>query len=437
MSKLFRALGLESDAPPVVPVPEEGQVTDTTVGAETPAPADVPVDAPVVSEGDVPQDGDEAFEVAEEEGEDLIEEGTELNDASDEVSQTVVTLEKINTILAGGPEDQINETTADIIDAAMQDIDHRFEIEVQPKLSKESFHRIGATTYRQIAKEEVGGKLEAFKKGLKTIVEKIVLMVQKFWQWLTMNHKRVKASLAATLNTVKNRTGSIELQTKIIWHPLLSDSPLTGESILHVGNELVTLSKLAQEFILASFGDLGSTLQTVRTGAAGSLRKNLDKTFSGYKHGKTISFYSNFGNRSLTADTFDFGPRGNDFGLKSEFEVELIKAVPSAEMPEKVTITQAEVVDILTTALSAVDASEKEFNKINGIQKKQLGLLHSEEAMDKYDPLASEHHRTKGYQTLNNCLVAFIDGIFMQSLRYGNAVASMGNAYAAQAGKTA
>lgn len=423
--KLLRALGLESETPPVVP--EEGlQPTETP--PTDPAPAD-PVDP--VDPTPVEPTEDDSFESADEEAGELVQEGDELNDASEEVTQTIVTLEAIDTILAGAPEDQINETTAQIVDAAMQDIAGRFDIEKAPELSVESFRTAGIKKYREIAREDVDGKLAAFKNGLNNIVKKIVELCQKFWQWLTMNHKRVKAALEEAVKAVDGAEEQATLTMESRFRTLMTTGEFDPAKTVSLAGYMGELCVSAQIFITSGFTELSekSSDSQMSFGNGESMSRRVKAGFKGCKEeGGKILLYVGIGGRDLTIIPATRGAVG--------FTTELTKCEDDFASPESISLKKEDAVRILRASGDLIATSEKDFDKINRMQKKMsaLAIAHNM-AGGNISPSPKLMQLTHALNAYNRALVAFIDGIFTQSLRFGNAAASLGKAYGKKASK--
>lgn len=383
MSKLFRALGLESDAF-------------------------------VVPEG----------EVAFSESDSLISEGNGLAEANDEANQTVATLESLNTILENSPEDQINETTAQIIDTVMGDITGRYEMVKESHLAVESFRARGAASYHRIAKEDISDKLAGFKKGLDTIIEKIIELIQKFWQWLTMNHKRVKASLEAAKKAVASADGEQTIPFQVKFRTLLTNDAFSAESIGEAAETLHDLCSVSEKFITESF-DLGA-----RGGvfAYRNIASDAEKYFSDYATSNPgeYLFYSNLGGRkfalALNPDLKDSEKQTS----QQVFETSFTSIEERNESPEGIKVVKNDMTKMLQEAVAVVDTSEKDFDKINKIQN---SLKRNKQLFIKGDKLVMP---TKVVAAYNKCLIHFIDGAFTQALRHGNAVAALGMAYAKQ-----
>lgn len=385
--KLIYALGLESDAPVVAP----------------------------------------AGEIDFGESDNLISEGGGLTEAGSDAIQTVATLESLNTIIDNSPEDQINETTAAIVDAVIQDINGRYEMAKETRLAVESYKARGAKAYRQIAKEDISSKLAGFKKGIETIIEKIIELIQKFWQWLTMNHKRVKASLVEAASAVKGADGEQAIAFQTNFRALLTGEKLTTEGIDETANAIHDLCEASQNFITTSFGVAGKHAY-----AHNRIVDEVKKSFSDYvtSNANEYLFYSNIGGRkfmlALNPELKDSAPEIS----QQVFETSLVAVEERNESPEEITLVKAEVVKMLQAATAVVDISEKEFDKINRIQ---AALRRNKQIGTGDDGITMPVNVVAAY---NKCIVHFIDGVFTQALRHGNAVAALAKAYAKQGKNT-
>ena len=119
------------------------------------------------------------------EAETMEGEGNDIGLAGADISKALITLENISTILAKAPDEEINETTAAIVDAAIQDINSRFDIENAKEISIEFFQVQGAKQYCHSANEAINERLEQLKKAAYAVVEKIIGWIKQFWSWLT------------------------------------------------------------------------------------------------------------------------------------------------------------------------------------------------------------------------------------------------------------
>ena len=349
----------------------------------------------------------------------IIEEGNTINTVTGDTMRTVATLETLNTILAGAPEDQINETTAEIIDASMQDIVGRYEMVKESRLAVESFRSAGKESYLRFAREDVSGKLAGFKKGLETIIEKIIELIQKFWQWLTMNHKRVKASLAEAAKAVASADGKQTIPFQVKFRTLLNGETLDADSINETANCIFDLCETSQVFITKSFDTMYHSLGGLSE--TENIIKKLNECFGDYATSVEGEYllYSNIGGRK-----FAMAMNPNRIQHTDQvFDTSLSSVTDSSESPDSITLTKQGVDSIIKSAIAAVDASEKDFFHINKIQKNLKDTKFSSKQMQ---------IPANVLQAYNKCIVQFIDGAFTQALRHGNAVAALAQAYAKQ-----
>lgn len=383
--KLLRALGLESDVPAVVEPEVEPSFNEASV---------------------------------------LIVEGESLIGVEGDTLQTIATLETIDTILAGAPEDQITETTAAIVDAAMQDITGRYEMAKECRLAAESFRSVGNETYLRIAREDVSSKLDGFKKGVATIIEKIIELMQKFWQWLTMNHKRVKASLAAATTAVKAADGEQTIPFQVKFRTLLTNDELSVASIEEGAEAVHDLCSASAKFITESFNISGGNKVFAYSNITNEIKKYLGE-YATSTPGEYL-FYSNIAGRkfalALNPDLKDSAEQTS----QQVFETSLTPIEARQESPENIVVGKHDVEKMLQAATAVVDISDQEFAKINKIQE---SLKRNRQLFAKGDKLVMPSKVVAAY---NKCIVHFIDGVFTQALRHGNAVAALGQAYAKQ-----
>lgn len=420
MSKnILRALGLESETP-VVPVPEEGPPAETSPDAtetETSSTEEV---------SETPE-----FDAGEDEADELVAEGNDLNAASDEVAETVVTLETINTILTNAPEDQINETTAAIVDAAIQDINGRFEIAKAKELSIESFRQSTPAAYRQIAKEDIKGKLDALKNGLKNIIKKIVEMVQRFWQWLTLNHKRVKESLKKATVSVTAAEEQAEIAMQSRFRTLMTNTTFDAAKTVSLADYMGELCNSAGLFITSGFVEASENKSDldVQFRSAESMQLRVKAAFKDcHEVNGAFALYTGIAGRDL----WIFPAKTNGAGFSAGF----VKCENDFESPEKIVLKKDEIIKILRAADNLADSSEKDFDRINRIQSKIKAVSNITKFASSMEPENLKISvMSKVLVTYNQALVAFIDGIFTQSLRFSNAAANLGFAYAKQAAK--
>lgn len=354
----------------------------------------------------------------------IIEEGNTINTVTGDTMRTVATLETLNTILAGAPEDQINETTAEIVDATMQDIVGRYEMVKESRLAVESFRSAGKESYLRFAREDVSGKLAGFKKGLETIIEKIIELLQKFWQWLTMNHKRVKASLEAAMKAVASADGEQTIPFQVKFRTLLTNDAFSVDSISEAAETLNDLCSSSEKFITESFDLAGRG----RVFAYGNIANEVKKYFGDFATSNPgeYLFYSNLGGRkfalALNPDLKDSEKQTS----QQVFETSFSSIEERNESPEGIKVAKNDMTQMLQAAKAVVDTSEQKFSKINKIQDslKRNKQLFTKKA-DSFMP-------SNVVAAYNKCLIHFIDGAFTQALRHGNAVAALAQAYAKQ-----
>lgn len=465
-SKIFRALGLESA------IPEEGRTVNPTEPTETPAPtqeptpaatpepapapaadpapeptpatqqptpeptaAPVPAGDPQPSPEPTPEPqpaADPAPEEPADDGEDLDFEGgseinTELADtaqAHEEAEKTVVTLESIVDILSQASEDQLNETTAAIVAAAIDDVNDRYEFEKAPEISMEGYRMVGAATFRSSATESMKEKVEQLKSMAKGLIDKIIEMIQRFWQWLTLNKKRLAARLAAAEESLKGVDGEAEVKASPIWRTVAGDS-LTITALVKNGRTLEMATSSAAVFIGTGF-EAYSSLVIGHMSDTTRYAELARKAFSNFSEvdGK-IELYNNIGGRALS---IELTPEN----ATRPFSVRFSKT-EQGDMADALTVSEHDADVLMKQARLTADVSVKGFEKID----RTISVL---KRVTNINTLTATDAFTKQTQTLrsySSALSVLVEGCFTQSLRYSNVAVQVVERYVAARKKAA
>lgn len=347
---MFRKLGLESEASPTIP--EEGLPEQTS--DESTAVVDT------VEENDEDSEFDK--------GQAIVEEGTIITEAGEDISKALVTLETISTILAEAPEEEINQTTAAIVSAAIQDINDRFETEPSKEVSIEYFQVLGNAGYRKTANEAIGERVEQFKKAFDTVVDKIIGWVKQFWNWLFQNHKNTKKKLDAAVKTLKGVKGDAKITLAGYQADRLSSDDLTVNTIVNNGKTLYNVCHSVTMYINNGFDYqlFGNGVAFVKSKEGSELVK---RCFANHKQEKdNIVVYEGIGGRNVIIN-FSEHSEASSFAVVTE-KAENTRSNTDLELDNSDVskiVTQAE--ETLKASTDGFNASEKMINKITAMRR--------------------------------------------------------------------
>ncbi len=338
-----------------------------------------------------------------------------LGEAAEDVSKALVTLESIATAIESAPA--LTALEAKVANATIARIDAQFELPTRT-VGLES-----ATDPRKAALEDLSSKIETFKKTIGAIVAKIIEMVQKFWEWLTLNSKNIKKRLENLQAQLKNHSGKVDVPVTGSFKALTSEVGLSYDSISDVAAELHALLP-----VVVNFARESSPLRATSSlnGLGFSALKAAAQELKDYpQNDNAYVLYKNIGGRSLQV-VFDpeiitkavAGKRNKSL----PYQVKISAVQEQAELPTTVSIDNKQVLDLIQDAIAVVGMADKHFVTINGEVK---NLKHEERWVGKSD----SKEKIAILRAYSQATSVFIDGVFTQSLRYSTGVIALTNAY--------
>lgn len=335
--------------------------------------------------------------------------------------RSIETLEAVAGVLETAPAEEINETNAALLGVVVNGVVGKDEGErMMP--SAESFSLGSKRVLAAYARE---GIVDKIKDGAKKIIEKIIELIQKFWEWLTLNQKSIKFKLLCFKNS-KTGFGKAELKMQSSWHRLTTNGTITEKGTNSIATQLSVLCGQASDFVGYGFatGDKNDIFMA-KPGAMGTI---MGHSFKGHEYDKstgTITLYAGINNRNLTiVHNKDYLTDPGSL-TSSAFEVKLQRSDNVIEYAELFTLDVDGYHSVCDSALELLAASEAGFSEIKKLQGVMKKLI-SNGAINEDNQQQSQAAILKSY---NRAFLAFIDGIYTEAVRHGNAVVSLCAAY--------
>lgn len=353
-----------------------------------------------------------------------------------DLSGSARTLEAIAQAIEAASEDDFTVSTAQIVAAAIDTATGPAETIAAEKLQQAGFGKPQA--FRQAAQEALSEKFAAIKASITKLIEKIIEKLEEFWNWLTLNHKRVLKRLGSLKNDLLEASPKAELTPQKSWINLMHTGVFEPEKVPQLGGYLAELCISAGTFIESGIKETtkwaADPRVTIDHGRE-SMRVRVSAAFKHFKdHGNgEIDLYNGIAGRYMYLE-INSENRDEDKTIAPVFRVELKPMDQSVELPHEVIVTKDAMRKIIASAIEAVDASAKHYDVVNRTRAKlralttiggttavlaspiigiQPGLMMIVGALGSY----------------SSAISAFIDGIFLQSVRFGSAAADMGNSY--------
>ena len=414
---IFRKLGLESTV-----IPEEGLPVQTPTPEQTPEPTQAPAPVPTVTgnvdggDSGVNLESDAESMQLEAEAETMEGEGNDIGLAGADISKALITLENISTILAKAPDEEINETTAAIVDAAIQDINSRFDIENAKEISIEFFQVQGAKQYRHSANEAINERLEQLKKAAYAVVEKIIGWIKQFWSWLTATHKSTKKKLEAAIAAAKNINVDATVTLPKYQADRLASGDLVASAVINNGRTLEAVCHSSTLFIKNAFPKvIGQDIAFVLRDEGVRLAKIC---FGNFKSaGDAYVLYSGIAGRHVEVDFSGDDPR-------SAFKVNVSK-VSSERGSNELALKEHDIDVLCQQASSTLAASTLGYNEC-------MSMIRKLEAWRGSVGAAVGGLVSQRIALLNNysAAVSTLSSVgYAEALRYADAVVGVLNAY--------
>ncbi len=336
-----------------------------------------------------------------------------LTDAADDVSKALVTLESIAAAIESAPV--LTALEAKVANATIARIDAQFELPTR-SVGLES-----ATDPRKAALEDLSSKIETFKKTIGAIIAKIIEMVQKFWEWLTLNHKKIKARLAEQEKQLGSAKGKFDIPVNGSVKALTSEAALSHDSINDVAATLHGLIPAVTDFTLDSTPF--DYRQSVRHDGIGFSALKSAKHFKDFTHRDNVyTLYENIAGRSLQV-IFDPDIIVKGGASKSmPYQVKLTPAETSKELPANIELDDQQVLILVQGASAVVGMVDKHFANIN---QSIRSLNRDERKLDKQN----HSEWIVILRAYSQAIGVFIDGVFTQSLRFSAGVANLAGSY--------
>lgn len=354
------------------------------------------------------------------EGDDLAT-ATQISDelaqavgASNDVSKALVTLEAIAAAIEAAPE--LSTMEARVVNAAIERFNAQYELPCT-SLGLES-----AANPRQAALEDIASKVESFKKVVGAIIDKIIELIGKFWEWLTLNGKSLKERLKKLETSLKSQTKDVELPVTGAFKALSNEDGLSATTATDVGATLYDLIPRVAIFLGKTAGRLShlNSEQEVLKAIASDLKDLSNKDGS-------FTFYENMGGRSLkmAVNPELTGSRGSL--KKIPYETKIFPAENPKALPDTIKLTAAQALELVQGALAIIELCEKHIASVQSLARKMKGDVVR---------IGNTLHGRWTANAFAGAVSVFIDGVFTQSLRYGAGIAALGNAYMKQADET-
>ncbi len=400
------------------------------LGLETYAPKDP---EPVVPEGPVEFDSPSGVV---EQTNDLVEDLTDL-------SGSVRTLESIAQAIESAEDADFSASTAQIIAAAIDTVAGPAKT-----IAAEKFQQAGMTkpaALRKAAQEALADKFTAIKASISKLIQKIIEKLEAFWRWLTMNHKRVLKRLNAAKNQLTDAPAKADLKFQKNWINLMHTNVFEPQKVGQLGGYLAELCISAGTFIESGFQEVSKIAADPRLNIDYSNKSMRIRVGAAFKHFKVhddgeIELYNGIAGRYLYLTVSN---RDTDFNkdFSPTFRVHLRSMRENSQLPHETTVYKEDMRKILTGAVEAVDASEKHFEKVNRIRNKlramtAIGGTGLAVITVAAGPQPALMALTAMLGSYSSAISAFIDGVFLQSVRFGSAAADLADAYMKQDPKT-
>ncbi len=339
----------------------------------------------------------------------------QLGEAGEEVASALVTLESIATAIES--TSHLTALEAKVANAAIERINAQFELPTRT-VGLES-----ATDARKAALEDLSSKMETFKKTISAIIAKIVEMVQKFWEWLTLNSKNIKKRLENLQAQLKNHSGKVDVPVTGSFKALTSEAALSYDSINDVAAELHALLPVVVKFASESSPlRVGSSIDGLGFSALKAAAQEL-KDYP--QNDGAYVLYKNIGGRSLQVV---FDPEiitkavAGEQNTSMPYQAKISAAQEQVELPTTVSIDNKQVLDLIQGAIAVVGMADKHVVTINGEVK---NLKQEERWVGKTD----SKKKIAILRAYSQATSVFIDGVFTQSLRYSTGVIALTHAY--------
>ncbi len=364
----------------------------------------------------------------------VVEQTSDIVEELADLSGSIRTLESIATAIESATDADFTASTASIVAAAIDGVAGPAET-----IAAEKFQQAGMSqpaALRKAAQEALSDKFASIKAALTKLVQKIIEKLESFWNWLTMNHKRVLKRLGEAKNNLINAPAKVDLQFQKNWINLMHTGVFEPNKVGQLGGYLAELCTSAGLFIETGFQEVSKLAIDPRVNVYKSkiMQTVVSAAFKHFKTGPNgeIGLYNGIAGRYLYIEV-----NSEDNDLVEAFRVYLRPMDERPDLPSETTIYKEDMQRIISGAVEAVDASQKHFDKVNRTRSKLRalsGIIGTGTAVLTVTNGAQPQLMmlTAVLRSYSSAIGAFIEGVFLQSVRFGNAAADLADAYLKQ-----
>ncbi len=338
----------------------------------------------------------------------------EFGDITEKISKALVTLEAIANVIEATTA--LTPAEANTLNAAIDCVSVGLPISERARSSESQ------SDLRKAALEDLSSKLYSLKETIAKIIDKIIELIQRFWQWLTLNKKRVEKRLNTAALGLKQTQGKRDVKTSPIMRTI-SGNDFDVKTLIENGHALQEASTATGVFIESGFKAVdGVTIHTFQdTNVYADLVRDA---FSGFKQeDDQFYLYEDIGGRTLVVTILKKNAE------TSPFVASVISEKTSTDLPEFLTLDEKEAQSLLDQAKRTVETSTAAFAKV----ERTIDVLKRVANSRKENIATMFTAKTLVLSSYSRALNILNDGVFANSLRYANIVAQVVEGYTKQA----
>ena len=255
-------------------------------------------------------------------------------------------------------------------------------------------------------------------------------------EWVTGKKKTLLDQLTEVAELCKNRTSDVSLVMQPHWRHLVKNNNLFSDTAVEIGEQLIELCNDSKKFIATGFKLTGSNIS--KSIDAIPMQTNFKRSFGRYNYGGEIVFskthksasknnyvlYDNINGKRLLIQLLDIS-KLDQLTHNRPFASYFYDTFPEVTLPMKGHVTGPDIQSLIETARNLVTTTITELENTSDLEGAERTKGYEDD-----EDVEKDVGQCDIFNSYAGVLSSLLEGVFKESIAFGEATVSLAKAYA-------